>query len=161
MKTSCFGSRISCSFRKALRAAATSGRSCSAACMLFFSLLRRICGRFSAWLIQPFVFVVEAVGIWATPLLSTCPQPESLLAPRVTLFEEAKELSAGRVERALLIFGPAVGDERSTLVIEDREYDLVRRPLSEPRVLMQFRDDLATENPQVIAVRSQGFARRA
>ena len=36
MKTSCFGSRISCSFRKALRAAATSGRSCSAACMLFF-----------------------------------------------------------------------------------------------------------------------------
>jgi hypothetical protein len=36
MKTSCFGSRISCSFRKALRTAATSGRSCSAACMLFF-----------------------------------------------------------------------------------------------------------------------------
>src|SRR5271167_1524816 len=36
MKTSCFGSRIRCSFRKALRAAATSGRSCSAACMLFF-----------------------------------------------------------------------------------------------------------------------------
>src|ERR1700683_183691 len=36
MKTSCFGSRVSCSFRKALRAAATSGRSCSAAGMLFF-----------------------------------------------------------------------------------------------------------------------------
>src|SRR5712671_5326056 len=36
MKTSCFGSRVSCSFRKALRAAATSGRSCSAACRLFF-----------------------------------------------------------------------------------------------------------------------------
>src|ERR1700694_6202130 len=36
MKTSCFGSRVGCSFRKALRAAATSGRSCSAACMLFF-----------------------------------------------------------------------------------------------------------------------------
>src|ERR1700674_800471 len=36
MKTSCFGSRVSCSFRKALRAAATSGRSCSAACTLFF-----------------------------------------------------------------------------------------------------------------------------
>ena len=93
--------------------------------------------------------------------LSTCPQPESLLAPRVTLFEEAKELSAGRVERALLIFGPAVGDERSTFVIEEREHDLVCRPLSKPRVLMQFRDDRATENPQVIAVRSQGFARRA
>src|SRR6266446_2765599 len=36
MKISCFGSRVSCSFRKALRAAATSGRSCSAACRLFF-----------------------------------------------------------------------------------------------------------------------------
>ena len=36
MKTSFFGSRVSWSSRKALRAAATSGRSCSAACMLFF-----------------------------------------------------------------------------------------------------------------------------
>src|SRR6266849_5080937 len=36
MKTNCFGSRVSCSFRNALRAAATSGRSCSAACRLFF-----------------------------------------------------------------------------------------------------------------------------
>src|SRR5260370_11653386 len=36
MKISRFGSRVSCSFRKALRAAATSGRSCSAACTLFF-----------------------------------------------------------------------------------------------------------------------------
>jgi hypothetical protein len=34
MKTSFFGSRVSCSSRKALRAAATSGRSCSAASML-------------------------------------------------------------------------------------------------------------------------------
>src|SRR5467141_2045850 len=38
MKTSCFGSRIFCSFRKALRAAATSGRSCSAACRLFLKV---------------------------------------------------------------------------------------------------------------------------
>src|SRR5216683_7193002 len=36
MKTSFFGSRVGCSFRNALRAAATSGRSCSAACRLFF-----------------------------------------------------------------------------------------------------------------------------
>src|SRR5258708_33964850 len=36
IKIGCFGSRGSCSFRKALRAAATSGRSCSAACTLFF-----------------------------------------------------------------------------------------------------------------------------
>src|SRR6266404_8212909 len=38
MKISCFGSRVSCSFRKALRAAATSGRSCSAACTLFLKV---------------------------------------------------------------------------------------------------------------------------
>src|SRR5208337_1441032 len=86
---------------------------------------------------------------------------ESLLTSRVALFEKAKELSAGRVERALLIFGFAVGDERSTFIVEDREHDLVCRPLSEPRVLMQSRDDLAAENPQVIAVRPQGLARRA
>src|SRR5258708_4286513 len=36
MKISCFGSRVSCSFRKALRAAATSGRSCWGACTFFF-----------------------------------------------------------------------------------------------------------------------------
>ena len=82
------------------------------------------------------------------------------MASGVALFEKAKELSAGRVERALLIFGP-VGDERSTFAVEGREHDLVCLPLSEPRVLMQFRDDLATENPEVVAVRSQGFARRA
>src|SRR6266851_5210369 len=36
MKTSRFGSSLGCRLRKALRAAATSGRSCSAACRLFF-----------------------------------------------------------------------------------------------------------------------------
>src|ERR1700675_749393 len=36
MEISCLGSRGCCSFRRALRAAATSGRSCSAACRLFF-----------------------------------------------------------------------------------------------------------------------------
>ena len=64
-----------------------------------------------------FVFVVEAVGMWAT--LLRCPHVhslESLLASRVPLFEKAKELSAGRVEGTLLIFGP-VGDERSTFVV--------------------------------------------
>src|SRR6267378_1152770 len=44
MKISCFGSRVSCSFRKALRAAATSGRSCSAACTLFFRVFVKSCG---------------------------------------------------------------------------------------------------------------------
>jgi hypothetical protein len=69
-------------------------------------------------------------------------------------------ISAGQVERALLIFGP-VGDERSTFVVEDRDQGLVCLALSEPRVRMQFRDDLATESPHVVAVRSLGFARLA
>src|SRR5258708_4239576 len=36
MKISCFGSRVSCSFRKAFGAAATAGRFCWAACTFFF-----------------------------------------------------------------------------------------------------------------------------
>src|SRR5258708_4865945 len=58
MKISCFGSRVSCSFRKALRAAATSGRSCSAACTLF--LKGRVDGveepRNPRWAPLPFFF---------------------------------------------------------------------------------------------------------
>ena len=48
---------------------------------LIVCLLWRICGRFSPWLIQPwfgFVFVVEAVGMWAT--LLRCPHVHSLRA---------------------------------------------------------------------------------
>ena len=68
------------------------------------------------------------------------------------------EFSAGRVEGALLVFG-CTGDERSVFVIEGCEQDLVNRPLSEPRGLMQVRDDFATQEPQVVAMLTQGFAR--
>ena len=60
--------------------------------------------------------------MWATFL--RCPHVHSLGVSRlpVAVFEEAIELSAGRVEGALLIFGLAVEDERSTFVIEDCEH---------------------------------------
>lgn len=68
------------------------------------------------------------------------------------------EFPAGRVEGALLVFGCA-GDERPVFIIENCEQDLVDRPLSEPRGFMQIRDDFATEEPQVVAMLTQGFAR--
>ena len=51
-----------------------------------------------------------------------------------------------------MIFGSAAGDERSALVIEGRAHDLVRRLLSQPRGLMQVQDELAAEEPQVVAM---------
>ena len=83
--------------------------------------------------------------------LSTCSEPECLSA-LVVAIEEAIELSAGQVEGALVIFGSAAGDERSALVIEGRAHDLVRGLLSQPRGLMQVQDELAAEEPQVVAM---------
>jgi len=68
------------------------------------------------------------------------------------------EFSAGRVEGALLVFGGA-GHERPVFVIKNCEQDLPDRALSEPRGLMQVRDDFATQEPQVVAMLTQGFAR--
>src|ERR1700730_546684 len=42
----------------------------------------------------------------------------SLSAAASIVFEEAMELSTGRIEVTLLLFGPAVGDQRSTFVIQ-------------------------------------------
>ena len=106
-----------------------------------------------------FVCCFELWTLWATRL--RCPHVHSLSAAAPVVFEEAIELSAGRVEGTLLIFGRAVGDERSTFVIEGREHDLLRRPLSQPRALMQVRDDLAAEQPQVVAMLAQGFGDRS
>ena len=77
----------------------------------------------------------------------------------VAIFEEAIELAAGQIEGALLIFGRAAGDERSALVIEGCAYDLADRLLAKLRDLMQVRDELAAEEPQVVAMLTQGFAR--
>ena len=77
----------------------------------------------------------------------------------VAIFEETMELAAGQVEGALLIFARAAGDERSALVIEGCAHDLVDRLLSKPRALMQVQDELAAEEPQVVTMLTQGFAR--
>jgi hypothetical protein len=62
------------------------------------------------------------------------------------------ELSAGGVEGALLIVRCAMGDQRSAFVVEGREHDLLDRPFSQPRGFMQVADELATEEPQVVAM---------
>ena len=69
------------------------------------------------------------------------------------------ELSAGRVEGALLIFGGAVGDQRAVFTIESREHDVIHRPFSQPRGVMEGADQLAAKQPQVVAMLTQGFAR--
>ena len=78
----------------------------------------------------------------------------------VAIFEETMELAAGRVEGALLIFGRAAGDERSALVIEGCAHHPVDRLFSKPRALMQVQDELAAEEPQVVTMLTQGFARQ-
>jgi hypothetical protein len=46
----------------------------------------------------------------------------------------------------------SVGDERS-------EHDSLHRPLSEPRGVMQVRNEFAAEEPQVVAMPAKGFVR--
>ena len=50
------------------------------------------------------------------------------------------ELATGGVEGTLLFFGRAVGDQRSTFVIQGGEHDLRHRSLPQPRALVQVRD---------------------
>ncbi len=69
------------------------------------------------------------------------------------------ELSACGVEGALLIFGGAVGDQRTAFTVESRKHDLIHRPFSQPRGVMKVADQLAAKQPQVVAMLTQGFAR--
>jgi hypothetical protein len=78
----------------------------------------------------------------------------------VAVVEEEIEFSAGCVEGALLLFGrSAVGDQRSAFVVESLAYDLVDWPVSRPRGLMEVGDQRAAQEPQVVAMLAQGFAR--
>jgi len=70
------------------------------------------------------------------------------------------EFATGRVEGTLLLLGRAVGDQRSTFVIQGGEHDLRHRSLPQPRALVQVRDDLAAEQPQVVAMLAQGLRRQ-
>jgi len=69
------------------------------------------------------------------------------------------ELSAGGVEGTLLIFGGAMGDQRAAVTVESRAHDLIHRPFSHPRGVMEGVDQLAAKQPQVVAMLTQGFAR--
>ena len=89
--------------------------------------------------------VVVAVGMWATRL--RCPHVHSPSAAARTVLEEAVQLPTRRIKRALLVFRQAVGDERTTVVVDGCGHHLRHWPLSSPGVLVQAGDDLATEEP--------------
>jgi len=67
------------------------------------------------------------------------------------------ELATGRIEGTLLLFGRTVGDQRTTLVIQGGEHDLRYRPLPQPWALVQVGDDLAAEQPKIVAMLAQGL----
>ena len=71
--------------------------------------------------------------------------------------QEARKLSACRVEGALLGLGLAVGEQRATLVVDEIANDLLDGLFPEVAVHLQLADDLAAQNPQVVAVSAQGL----
>ena len=96
----------------------------------------------------------------ASSALSTCPQPGGRRA--VAVLEEAVEPATGRVERTLLYFGSGtVADERSAFIVDDLAHDFIDRPFSQPRSFMEIADQRATQEPQIVAMPAQGFAREA
>jgi hypothetical protein len=52
-----------------------------------------------------------------------------------------------------------VGDQRAAFTIESRKHDVIHRPFSQPRGVMEGADQLAAKQPQVVAMLTQGFAR--
>jgi hypothetical protein len=66
--------------------------------------------------------------------------------------QEAKQLAAGCVEGALLGFGLAMGEQRPAVVANEVEDDLLDRPPAEITVHLHPADDLAAEDPDVVAV---------
>ena len=66
------------------------------------------------------------------------------------LDEELPELSAGRIIRSLLIF-PAVV-QKGSAVFDHLGKDLVHRPRSQRRVVVEIADELAAEHPHVVNV---------
>jgi hypothetical protein len=52
-----------------------------------------------------------------------------------------------------------VGDQGAAFVIEGFAHDLINRPFSRPRRLMEVADEFAAQQPQVVAMPAQRFAR--
>jgi len=74
--------------------------------------------------------------------------------------QEAEQLTAGRVEGALLGFRLAMGEQRPTLVADKGENDLLDWPPAEVAIDLQSTDDLTAESPDVVAVSAPGLARQ-
>src|SRR5689334_7596515 len=74
------------------------------------------------------------------------------------LRQEAEQPAAGRVERALLGFGLAVREQRSAVLADELEHDLLDRRLPQGVVYLRPADHLATEQPDVVAVSAPGRA---
>jgi hypothetical protein len=53
-----------------------------------------------------------------------------------------------------------LGEQRSTVIADEVEYDLIDRPPSKAAVQLQPADDLTAENPDVVAVLARGLARQ-
>ena len=66
------------------------------------------------------------------------------------LDEKPPELSAGGIKRSLLIFTAVV--EKGSAVFDHLRKDLVHRPPSQRRVVVEIADELAAEYPQVVNV---------
>ena len=74
------------------------------------------------------------------------------------LDEEPPEFSAGGIKRSLLIF-PAVV-QKGSAVFDLLGKDLVHRPPSQRRVVVEIADELAAEHPHVVNVLLDGLGRQ-
>ena len=75
---------------------------------------------------------------------------------RLKLTEEAVELAASGVERALLVLR-AVVDERAAVLVDGVAKKSVSSHLSEGRVVVEVADDFSTQTPEVVHVPANGL----
>jgi hypothetical protein len=76
------------------------------------------------------------------------------------VYQEAKELAAGRVEGTLHGFGLVMGEQRAAVIADEVENDLLDRPPAEVTVYLLLADDLTAKSPDVVAVLAQGLTRQ-
>ena len=75
--------------------------------------------------------------------------------------QESIELFASRVKRALLLIREAAMDQWPLIVGDGLADQFSSRSLSELGRVIDISDDLATEQPQVVAVQVTGLTRQA
>ena len=74
--------------------------------------------------------------------------------------QKSIEFFAGRVKRALFLLGETAMDQWPLIVGNGLTDQLLNRSLSEFGRIVEVSDDLAPEQPQVVAVQITGFARQ-